>query len=234
MDELHPPPAQRSAPDLASIVLASAGREQRAARPVRARRPRPQPVLLHEPAGRRTELSSLVLLLLVLLTLVGMVVLTISIGRDGAGGAGSALVGGGSELEAAGVDAAAVVGREAVDGTRSAAAATPRFVDGVDLRPGRVTAMGAATGGTVVRVAVTNRGTDALVAGSGAEVVVLLDGSPVGTAQIDSVEPRGGRGTIDVPLASCTSGTAVLTVLLRSEDVDATNDVVNRRTRMPC
>jgi len=108
------------------------------------------------------------------------------------------------------------------DATRQGAAATPAAApNGIALEVGRITATpDAARGALVLRATVTNRGTDALVAGNGARLLVLVDDQVAGTATMGQLAAGGARATYSVSTYTCTPGRHVVTVI-----ADATSRV---------
>lgn len=201
------------APDLATIVLADRRARRRAARSGNAAW-QPETELADLVTARHGfDARSALVLALVVATLAGVIGWSTTIGREQASSPPRA-------TDAAATDAqeqdAADDARDAAARTveaparQSPAAAAPQ---GIDLEPGRITALRSGAGGGIVRIGIANRGSDPMAAEHGAQVLVLLDGEPVGERTLGAIDATAAI-TTELALDSCPSGRRALVVVV--------------------
>lgn len=195
----------RDATDLAAIVLAE---------------PEPRPVRMHGYDAR-----SVLLLLLVVASLAAVLAGMMSL-RSGSGGSADAPVTARpsalASLDDEPVADAATATTSLADTIAPDGASTLRTAPaGIALGVGRITATpDPARGSLVIRVAVANAGTNALVAATGARLVVLIDDQVIGTTPLGTLAARRGRVVAAVSTYACVPGRHVVTAI-----ADATSRV---------
>ncbi|MCZ4495548.1 MAG: hypothetical protein JWM25_131 [Thermoleophilia bacterium] len=113
-----------------------------------------------------------------------------------------------------------------------AADAAPAPIVGIDLQVGRVTTSVSA-GQATVRVGVRNAGTLPHAGGTGAQLLVLLDGARVGASGIGAIAANGAATVVDVPLYSCSSGAHSLVVVADVAGVVREADERNNAQALP-
>jgi hypothetical protein len=198
----HARPPVRDTPDLAAIVLADAP----------ARRGRTY--------LRGYDARSVLLLTLVVAVLAAVVAGTMTFGSSRS--AADAKLPGGSPIGAVGASGSSSAaaqanpgaGAEAGRSSSTASTAASPVPGGVALAVGRITATpNVGHGSMVIRVAVTNTGTSALLASSGARLLVLLDDQIVGNTGLQSTQGHVGHSTYSLTVPSCTTGRHVVTAI---------------------
>lgn len=189
----------RDTPDLAAIVLAE-----------------PEPRANRLPGY---DARSVLLLVLVVAALAAVVVGTMSVASGSDGPTAARADAKPSAL--ASLDATDVTTDGAASTAQAAATVAPTAPLGIALGIGRITATpDRLQGALVVRVAVTNTGTDALVASSGAQLLVLIDDRVIGATSLGALDARQGRVVASVSTYDCTPGRHAVTAI-----ADATSRV---------
>lgn len=225
---MHRSARHRHAPDtdLAALVLAEPRR--------RAAVPEQQ----HVDRGRRSsnaatsfEPRSLLVLALVVATMAMVVAWTAGVVRgDGTAPPRPTQLRDGSTAEGG----AAAIGSR----THEPATAADTRPDGIDLVPGLITTSASASGGVVVRVAVSNEGLTPLGSGADAEVALLVDGELVGSEPVDDLDAGGASAVVSFPLDSCAAGRHALAAFVdltaRVREADELDNATTRAVTFRC
>ena len=184
---------RRAAPDLASIVLGDAPRRRQ-----RSSHPMEDSLVLPSPGY---DARSALVLAIVVAALAGVIGWSTTIGRQT------------SAPPAAPTKQGAATPTTPKVAPAVATSVKPAVPAGIDLAPGRITAVRSGAGGGIVRIAIANQGAEALGSERGAQVLVLLDGELVGERAIGAIDATGSA-TTELALESCPTGRHAVAVVV--------------------
>lgn len=186
-------------------------------------------IVLARPAGHDARSA---LLLAVVVAALAVVVAAVA-SRSQAEGTMQGAAPAAAAATAPGADGAAARARDDA-GVARAVPARP----GIDVAIAGMRAVPSAAGGQLVRVRVVNRGTDALGAGAGVDLLLLVDGEVAGSSPIDMLEGQGAAAWLEFPLDVCEPGrhgvTAVVDPRAAVREHDERDNASSRELAFRC
>lgn len=221
---------------------------------VRTREPDLASVILEAPPRARRTYDARSALLLALVVAVLTMVVAVTMGLRTSDGTSARSLPSDSAPRSAGMTGAnhatsttGAAGAKGATGVADATGSTSsparddqtRSVAGIALAIGRITATpDTASGGMIVRVGVANAGRDALPAGRGAELLLLVDDQVVGRQPLRSLAGSGAHATFAFTVPTCSSGrhavTAIADATSRVRDAAGSNGARSRELTFDC